>query len=320
MTPWWRPRARRAVASGSETEGRRGTAEAPAPTDGSAQETGPAPETGPAQETGPAEAGERARRALPAHFREKSPLTDTAGVTWEGRDYTVSPFPEDDGSTPEPLAEALAAHRAGQDPHRRQLVAALSSARVLVPIMAVATETGTTAHGLTGDNGADMAMVSITAADGTTMLPLFTSVTALSAWRNDARPVPVVAPQAAQAAVQEGCTSLLLDPATPAEEGGPVLLPRSVLWALAQGRDWLPPHEDPELARALERIGQEAAAEVQALTARAGESAEVDLHVQLRPGLTAEQVRAVVDAVTARLGTEEIVAERISSLRLVLGS
>src|SRR5699024_12607918 len=136
----------------------------------------------------------------------------------------------------------------------------------------------------------------------------------------DARPVPVVAPQAAQAAVQEGCTSLLLDPATPAEEGGPVLLPRSVLWALAQGRDWLPPHEDPELARALERIGQEAAAEVQALTARAGESAEVDLHVQLRPGLTAEQVRAVVDAVTARLGTEEIGAERISSLRLVGGS
>src|SRR5699024_2318482 len=76
----------------------------------------------------------------------------------------------------------------------------------------------------------------------------------------DARPVPVVAPQAAQAAVQEGCTSLLLDPATPAEEGGPVLLPRSVLWALAQGRDWLPPHEDPALARALERSAQGAGA------------------------------------------------------------
>ena len=26
-------------------------------------------------------------RALPAHFREKSPLTDTAGVPWAGRDY-----------------------------------------------------------------------------------------------------------------------------------------------------------------------------------------------------------------------------------------
>ncbi|MDN5601094.1 MAG: SseB family protein [Brachybacterium sp.] len=241
-------------------------------------------------------------------------------MSWEGRAYTLSPFPGDDGRAPEPLAEALSAHRAGQDPHRQHLVAALSSARVLVPIMAVATETGTTAHGLTGDNGADMAMVSITAADGTTVLPLFTSVAALSAWREDARPVPVIAPQAAQAAVQEGCTGLLLDPATPSEEGGSILLPRSVLWALAQGREWLPPHRDPELAQALDRAGQQASAEVQGLTARAGERAEVDLHLQLRPGLTAEEVRAVVDAVTAQLGAEEIVAERISSLRLVLGS
>lgn len=267
-----------------------------------------------------ADHGEQARRALPAHFREKSALTDTAGVSWEGRDYTVSPFPQDEGSTPAALAEALAAHRAGEDPHRKDLVAVLAATRLLVPIMAVATETGTTAHGLTGDNGADMAMVSITAADGTTVLPLFTSVAALSAWREDARPVPVIAPQAAQAAVQEGCTGLLLDPATPSEEGGSILLPRSVLWALAQGREWLPPHRDPELAQALDRAGQQASAEVQGLTARAGERAEVDLHLQLRPGLTAEEVRAVVDAVTAQLGAEEIVAERISSLRLVLGS
>ena len=260
------------------------------------------------------------RRTLPAHFREKSPLTDTAGVTWEGRDYTVSPFPGDDGSVPPALAQALDAFRTGADPHRRQLVAALSGSRVLVPIMAVATETGTTAHGLTGDNGADMAMVSITAADGSRLLPLFTSVAALAAWRADARPVPVVAPQAAQAAVQEGCTSLLLDPAAPAEEGGPILLPRSVLWALAQGREWIPPHEDPELAAALERVGRDASEQVISLAARDGERAEVDLHLQLRPGLTAPEVRTVVDAVTARLGTEEIVAERISSLRLVLGS
>ena len=42
----------------------------------------------------------RGARALPAHFQEKSPLTDTAGVPWAGRDYTVSPFPGDDGSMP----------------------------------------------------------------------------------------------------------------------------------------------------------------------------------------------------------------------------
>ncbi len=259
-------------------------------------------------------------RALPAHFQEKSPLTDTAGVPWEGRDYTLSPFPGDDGSTPAPVAAALAAHHGGQDPHRQQLVAALAAARVLVPIMAIATETGTTAHGLTGDNGADMAMVSLTGPDGARVLPIFTSVAALSAWRRDARPVPVVTPQAAQAAVQEGCTSLLVDAAAPAEEGGPLLLPRSVLWALAQGRDWIPPHLDPELAAVLRRVGAESSDQVTGLQARAGERAEVDLLLQLRPGLTAPEVRAVVEAVSTRLGAEQLVAERISSLRLVLGS
>ncbi|WP_341856801.1 SseB family protein [Brachybacterium sp. GPGPB12] len=176
------------------------------------------------------------------------------------------------------------AHRAGRDPHRRALVAALATSRVLVPIMAVATETGATAHGLTGDNGADMAMVSITAPDGTTVPPLFTSVDQLSAWRGDARPVPVVAPQAAQAAVQEGRTAPLLDAATPEAEGGPVLPPRSVLWALAQGREWIPPHEDGELAAELERVGTSASPAVLGLAARAGERAEVDLHLRPRPG------------------------------------
>lgn len=258
-------------------------------------------------------------RHLPAHFQEKSPLTDSAGVSWAGRDYTVSPFPGDDGSIPPELAAAIDAHRSGQDPHRQGLVAALGHARVLVPIMAVATELGATAHGLIGDNGADMAMVSITGADGSRTLPIFTSAAALTAWRSDARPVPVVAPQAAQAAVQEDCTSLLLDAATSADEGGPIMLPRSVLWALAQGRDWMPPHQDPELADTLDRIAQSVQPAL-GLTAQPGERSEVDLHLRLRPGLTAEQVRAVVEEISARLGAEQLVAERISSLRLVLGS
>ena len=56
------------------------------------------------------------------------------------------------------------------------------------------------------------------------------------------------------------------------------------------------------------------------LAARAGERAEVDLHLRLRPGLTAEQVSAVVQLVTQGLGGSQLVAERISSMRLVLDS
>lgn len=258
---------------------------------------------------------DRARRTLPAHFREKSPLADTAGVPWAGRDYAPSPFPEDHGETPPQLAAALQAYHDGHDPYRQNVVAALSASRVLVPIMAVATEAGTTAHGLTGDNGADMAMVSLTGPDGSRTLPVFSSVTALTAWRAEARPVPVVAPQAAQAAVQEGCTALLLNPGP---DSG-MLLPRSVLWALAQGREWIPPHEDPELARALDAIA-DAVEPVLGLRAAAGERTEVDLHLTLPPGLTHEQLQRVIRDVSARLAAEQIVADRVSSLRLVLGS
>lgn len=252
---------------------------------------------------------ERARRTLPSHFLEKSTRTDTAGVSWEGRDYSVSPFPDDDGSTPAPLARALARHEAGEDPELVEVAAALAGSRVLVPIMAVATETGTTAHGLTGDNGADMAMVSITAPDGTRVLPLFTSTSALADWRRDARPVPVVAPQAAQAAVQEGCTELLLD--------GSLRLQRSILWALAQGRTWVPAHADPELAAELAQIAEHTSG-VLGLEARPGRRAEVDLAVRLVAGLDRAGVDAVVQDLSGRLGASVLVAERISSLALRL--
>lgn len=265
--------------------------------------------------------GDRAaavRRTLPAHFRDKSALADTAGVSWAGRDYATSPFPGDDGSAPAPLAAALADVRAGHDADLRRLAAALRGTRLLVPIMAEATEKGTTAHGLTGDNGADMAMVMIRGADGSSALPLFSSVAELAAWRRDARPVPVVAEQAAQAAVQEGCTALLLDPATPRDaSGAPIVLQRSILWALAQGRAWTPPAVDPEVVAELSRITALVPG-VLDLEARPGSVREVDLAVRLHGGLDADGVRAVVARLSEALGASAIVAERITSLKLVL--
>jgi hypothetical protein len=273
-------------------------------------------------------------RELPAHFRQKSRYTDTAGTSWAGRDYTESPFPGDDGSVPDVLREALDLVADGKDPLHQHLAAALASTRVLVPIMAVATEEGTTAHGLTGDNGADMAMVSITAPDGSTALPVFSSVAALSAWRRDARPVPTVTAQAAQAAVQEGITSLLLDPAgdgghdsaggspagsdTRGTEAEPILLQRSILWALAQGRTWIPPHEDPELATELERIAA-GIAEILGLAAGPGTSTEVVLHVRLVPGLDRNGVQQVVTRLSQAVSASQLVADRITSLTVSLG-
>jgi hypothetical protein len=263
-------------------------------------------------------------RELPAHFREKSRYTDTAGTAWAGRDYTESPFPDDDGSAPPALRAALDAVADGQDPFHEHLVAALAAGRVLVPIMAVATEEGATAHGLTGDNGADMAMVSITAPDGSAALPVFSSVAALSRWRTDARPVPTVTAQAAQAAVQENITSLLLDPVGPddhpdddAARPGPILLQRSILWALAQGRTWVPPHQDPELATELARVAA-GVDEVLGLSAGPGTTTEVVLHVRLVPGLDRDGVQRVVSHLSQLLSVSRPVADRITSLTLSL--
>lgn len=250
--------------------------------------------------------------ALPAHFREKDPLTDTAGVSWAGRDYTVSPYPTDDGATPPALAAALAAVRAGEDPDRRALVAALASVRVLVPIMATSTERGETAHGLQGDNRADMAMVSISAPDGTRTLPVFSSVAALASWQAQARPVPVVTAQAAQAAVQEGCTALVLDPGPDA-----ILLQRSILWALGQGRAWIPPHEDPEVIGELAALA-ESVPGVLSLVPRPDPAREVDLRAHLVPGLTPEQVRQILAVLGAALSRSQLVAERVSSMKISL--
>ena len=256
------------------------------------------------------------RRTLPSHFVEKSPLTDTAGVSWAGRDYSVSPFPDDDGSCPPAVAAALEAARTDADPDHRGLAGALRGTRVLVPIMATATEKGITAHGLTGDNGADMAMAILEGADGSRALPLFTSTAALAAWRTDARPVPVVIEQAAQAAVQEECTSLLLDPgADPAAP--PIVLQRSILWALAQGRAWVPPHDDDEVRAELGRL-LPSVPQIIGLTPVAGASAELELRLRLVPGLDAEQVRGVVAVFSQALGSSELIAERVSSVRMAL--
>jgi hypothetical protein len=58
---------------------------------------------------------------------------------------------------------------------------------------------------------ADMAAVFMTGADGRKALLTFSSVAALEAWNPVARPVPVWGREAAQAALDEGASALLLD-------------------------------------------------------------------------------------------------------------
>ena len=120
-----------------------------------------------------------------------------------------------------------------------------------MPVVAVTTDVEEGGTGLTVETSTDMAVVTLTGPDGRRALPVFTGTAALAAWDPTARPVPVTADRAAQAAVAEGCDVMVVDLAggggAPATELRP-----SQVWALAQRRAWLPAHEDPFVRAAVE--------------------------------------------------------------------
>jgi hypothetical protein len=108
-------------------------------------------------------------------------------------------FPGDDGLVDPRLAEAF-----GDDV---AVFAVYGEVRVFVPIVAILGEQATDGT----DKSADMAAVFMTGADGRKALLTFSSVAALEAWNPLARPVPVWGREAAQAALDEGASALLLD-------------------------------------------------------------------------------------------------------------
>ncbi len=76
-----------------------------------------------------------------------------------------------------------------------------------------------------------MATVLITGRDGRQALLGFTCLESLSAWRADARPVPVPAPLVARSALEGGAAALLVDVAGPTT----YVLEGDLLEGLAQG-------------------------------------------------------------------------------------
>jgi hypothetical protein len=123
-------------------------------------------------------------------------------------------FAGDDGGADPGLRTALAAY--GRDPARHvEVFAALQTARVLVPVVAVLGEVEVDDDGHRHDKTSDMATALLTGRDGRQALLAFTGIESLAAWRPDARPVPVSARLAARSALQEGAAALVLDVAGP---------------------------------------------------------------------------------------------------------
>jgi hypothetical protein len=231
---------------------------------------------------------------------------DSAGVPWGGRKLTGTGFDDDTGAADPGLAAAL--EHPGDE---AALMAAVSQTRLLVPIVAEPVsleESG----GLVAEKQTDMAAVTLVAPDGQRALPVFTSMQTLASWDPQARPVPVTASRAAQAAVSERCDVMVVDVAGPRT----VVLRPSMVWALAQQRDWLPAHEDPAVEKAVAAaVRPEPSVRGHALGPGRPEGQGIlGITLELEPGLSAEQVQEVATRVGERLATDGELRARVDGL------
>lgn len=231
---------------------------------------------------------------------------DSAGQPWTGRTLPDGGFAGDSGATDPALGAVLAAPR--DEP---ALVAAVAAARLLVCVTAHPAEVEVV-DGQTVEKQTDMALVTLVAPDGQRALPAFTGVAALAAWDPQARPVPVTAARAAQSAVAEGCSVIVLDLGSEHE----VVLRPSMVWALAQQREWLPAHQDPFVAAGVGRaVAVEEAVRGHQLAAGQPEgSGALAVVLDLAPGLTRDEVAAIASRVGERLATDGELRARIDAL------
>ncbi|ACQ80638.1 conserved hypothetical protein [Beutenbergia cavernae DSM 12333] len=225
----------------------------------------------------------------------------------------TSPYAADDGSCDPGLARALEAHGSRPGGAAAGVVAALAGARLLVPVVAYLDERAEPAApgGVAGEKVASAAMVTLEGPDGRAVVPVFSSVAAVRAWRADARPIPVKTRRAALSAVTEAAGVLVLDPAGPVT----VLVPRPAVWALAQGVPWVPALADDGVRRVLAQVAG-SVPRVRDVEVLAGERAEVRVLLTLVPGLDRAALDDVVARVSAALAASEVVAERVDSLEL----
>ncbi len=279
-------------------------------------------------------------RQLPAHIAAAlaGNTTDSAGRPWAGRDLSgpdnpLHNFDDDDGTADVRLAAALGrllAPAVSPGPGERGVLEALGSARVFIPIVAQVSLQAEGPTGLSADKEADMSLVTLTAPDRRKALPVFSTTSALSHWHADARPVAAYAARAALAAAAEDAELLVLDPGADLT----FVVRRPALWALAQQVPWTPSYEDEHIA-AMVGAAVDQEQDVRSVALRpgggivtrsadgsiasgGGPGPELRMDLQLRAGLTPQEVRATVASFRARLLEVTDFVERVDSLDIKL--
>lgn len=261
---------------------------------------------------------------------------DSAGISWSGRDLSgegnpLHTFDGDDGLITPALREERRRLLAGET-DEPGFVNALAGERVFAPV--IATGQGDAEH---GDKEADISLVSLTASDGRTAMPVFTSVDALTAWHPEARPVAAEAERVMLAALAEGAQLVVLDPSSAGDGQDPLALTfvirRPAVEALAQGGVWTPSYQDQELVGALAdlpemcpgvaglRLGPSRGIMSVAADGRAvaggGVGPELSIGVVVEPGTDEVGTRLALAAVQAGIEDIDLLRERADSVQVI---
>lgn len=235
---------------------------------------------------------------------------DSAGVPWEGRSFQANPHSGDDGSADPALLAALTAFHAGEGA-ATAVVDAYRTARLLIPLIAEKGDEGVGPTGLTVDKTQELSIVTVAAPDGRRVLPVFTSVQAMSRWDAAARPVPAEGIRTALSAAADDTDLIVIDPGSDTE----FVIRRPAVWAIGQAQPWEPPHTSPEVFAGLqESIGTELG--VLDLSVATGDphsrlrGPELMVSLHLVDGLD----QAALDAILQRLATRWAADDRIAVL------
>jgi hypothetical protein len=146
---------------------------------------------------------------------------------FDGTEIPTSAFADDDGSADDDLREVLAQYAQTADAETaRELLDLLVVARLLVPVVSVV---DSMEEGVEKDS--HMSSVEFQSQDGRKALIAFTGNDAVQMWDAEARPIPRLAYEVAQGAVEQGYDAILLDLSGPT----PVAIDGMLLSLLAIG-------------------------------------------------------------------------------------
>lgn len=243
---------------------------------------------------------------------------DSAGVPWEGRSFETNPHAADDGSADPALLAALRRFRSGEG-SQVEVVDALRSARVLVPLVAERGDEGVGPTGLKVDKTQELSIVTVAAPDGRRVQPVFSSVDTMRHWDAQARPIPVEAVRVALSASSEQTDLIVLDPASDTE----FVVRRPAIWAMAQSQPWEPSFLSPEVFTALrESIAHELAVIDVAVASGDADARmrgpELIVTLTLIDGLDRETLDAVLARLAQRWAADDRMAVLVDSLTVKL--